>query len=135
MATKKPSKPVPKKQPAARSSGETKTSPRKLENLAARPSYDDMDDQLVDTSGVFRVTSAIAQEQVGHEDDSVQRFPSDSLVMAAQRDGFREDGPTLDEPIDSELVIEDEAAAATKRQRLATLAALAARKQQNTRRR
>jgi len=129
MATKKPSKPVPKKpQPA-------KVSPKKLENLAARPSFDDMDDQLVDHSGVFRVTSAIAQEQVGHDEDSVQRFASDSLVMAAQRDGFREDGPTLDEPIDSELVIEDEATAAIKRQRLATLAALAAKKQPTSRRR
>jgi hypothetical protein len=120
MATKKPSKPVAKKSPP-------KVSPRKLENLAARPSFGDdtMDEQLVDNSGVFRVTSAIQQDQIGHEDDAAPRFANDSLVMAAQRDGFREDGPTLDESVE----IDDETTAATKRQRLATLAALAQRKQ------
>ena len=119
MATKKPSKPTAKSPP--------KTSPRKLENLAARPpNFDEtIDEQLVDHSGVFRVTTAIAREQIGHDDDNSPRFANDSLVMAAQRDSFRD---TIDEPVDSEIVIEDEAAAAAKRQRLATLAALAQKK-------
>jgi hypothetical protein len=93
----------------------------KLENLAARPaSFDDtIDEQLVDSSGVFRVTSAITQAQTGHGDDSAPRFANESLVMAAQREGFRDEGPTLDE----ELVVDDEAAAVLKRERLATLAA------------
>jgi hypothetical protein len=122
MATKKPIKPDAKPTPA-------KTSPRKLENLAARPSFDEtLDEQLVDNSGVFRVTTAIAREQIGHDDDNAPRFANDSLVMRAQRDGFRDDAVTLDEPVDSEVVIEDEAAAAAKRQRLATLAALAQKK-------
>ena len=119
MATKKPTKTVTKPKPATK----PKVSPRSLENLAARPSFEDMDEQLVDHSGVFRVTSAIAQEQIGHEDEA-PRFANDSLVMQAQRDGFREDAP--DEPVDN--LIDDETTAATKRQRLATLAALAARK-------
>jgi hypothetical protein len=92
-----------------------------LQNLAARPtSFDDtIDEQLVDSSGVFRVTSAIAQAQIGHDDDNNPRFANDSLVMRAQRDAFRDDGPTLDE----EVVIDDEATASAKRERLATLAA------------
>src|SRR5512138_28122 len=73
----------------------------RLQNLAARPtSFGDdltMDDQLADNSGVFRVTSAIAREQIGHDEEvDNPRFASDSLVMAAQRDGFRERGPALD---------------------------------------
>lgn len=115
MATKKApaSKPKPK------------AAPSRLENLAARqPNFDDtIDEQLVDHSGVFRVTTEIAKDQIGHGDDSSPRFPNESLVMAAQRDGFREEGPTLDEAID----IEDEATRAAKRQRLATLAARAQR--------
>ena len=118
MATKKPSKPTPK------------TSPKKLQNLAAKPpSFDDtLDEQLVDHSGVFRVTSAIQKEQIGHDEDASPRFANDSLVMAAQRDGFPDDGPTLNDALGDELVIDDETSVATKRQRLATLAALAAQK-------
>ena len=128
MATKKPSKPAPKSKPAT-------TSPKKLQNLAAKPpSFDDtIDEQLVDHSGVFRVTSAIQKEQIGHDDDSSPRFANDSLAMAAQRDGFPDDGPTIETALD-EHVIDDETTAATKRQRLATLAALAARKPQPRRR-
>jgi hypothetical protein len=115
MATKKPSKP---------------TSPKKLQNLAAKPpSFDDtIDEQLVDNSGVFRVTSAIQRDQVGHGDDTAPRFANDSLVMAAQRDGFPDDGPTLTDALADDHVIDDETTAATKRQRLITLAALAAQK-------
>jgi hypothetical protein len=118
MATKRPSKPAAKPT--------SKTSPKKLQNLAAKPpSFDDAqadDEQLVDNSGVFRVTTAIARDQIGHEDDNNPRFANDSLVMAAQRGGFRE------EPEDTidEALVDDETTAATKRQRLATLAALAA---------
>jgi len=115
MATKKPpaSKPKPK------------SAPSRLENLAARqPVFDDtIDEQLVDHSGVFRVTTEIAKAQTGHGDDSAPRFANDSLVMAAQRDGFREEGPTVDESLD----VEDEATLAVKRQRLAMLAARAQR--------
>ena len=120
MATKKPSKPTPK------------TSPKKLQNLAAKPaSFDEtVDEQLVDHSGVFRVTSAIQREQVGHGDDNAPRFANDSLVMAAQRDGFPDDGPTLDDALGDDRSIDDEASAATKRERLATLAALAQQKKQ-----
>lgn len=120
MATKKPSKPTPK------------TSPKKLQNLAAKPaSFDDaIDEQLVDHSGVFRVTSAIIRDQVGHGDDTAPRFANDSLVMAAQRDGFPDDGPA--DAVVDDHVIDDETSAATKRQRLATLSALA---QQKKRRR
>ena len=115
MATKKPpaSKPKPK------------SAPSRLENLAARqPVFDEtIDEQLVDHSGVFRVTTEIAKAQTGHGDDSSPRFANDSLVMAAQRDGFRDEGPTLDESLD----LEDEATLAVKRQRLAMLAARAQR--------
>jgi hypothetical protein len=102
-----------------------KSAPSRLENLAARPPvFDDtIDEQLVDHSGVFRVTTEIAKAQTGHGDDSSPRFANDSLVMAAQRDGFREEGPTLDADLD----LEDEATRAVKRQRLATLAARAQR--------
>ena len=92
----------------------------RLQNLAARPqaSGDDvLDEQLVDHSGVFRVTAAIAQAQTGHDEDAGMRFPSDSLAMQAQRDGARDDGPTLDDAIDP---VEDEATRAEKRGRLAT---------------
>lgn len=110
-----------KKAPASKPT--SKAAPSRLENLAARqPTFDDTtDEQLVDHSGVFRVTTEIAKDQIGHGDDSSPRFPNESLVMAAQRDNFREEGPTLDEAID----IEDEATTAAKRQRLVTLAARA----------
>ena len=104
----------------AKSKSKTPTAKPQLQNLAARPSFDDtLDEQLVDSSGVFRVTSAITQAQTGHDEDAAPRFANESLVMAAQRDGFRDEGPTLDE----ELVVDDEAAAVLKRERLATLAA------------
>ena len=114
MATKKtPSKPKTKPKPATQ-----------LQNLAARPTaFDDtIDDQLVDHSGVFRVTSQIAQAQTGHDEESTRRFASDSLVMAAQRDGFPDEAPTIEVAIDDN-VIDDESVKAEKRQRLATLAA------------
>jgi hypothetical protein len=117
MATKK--KPGSKAKPAPRAPQQ------RLENLAARPSYDDiLDEQLVDHSGVFRVTSSIAQAQTGHDEESTLRFASDSLVMAAQKDGFREDGPSLDDAAD-ETTTEDETLRAERRRRLATLAARA----------
>lgn len=121
MATKK----VPASKPKTTSS----PAPRRLENLAARPAvFDDtIDDQLVDHSGVFRVTAQIAQAQTGHGDDSTPRFANDSLVMTAQRDGLLDEGPTLDDALDDGG--EAEATAAIKRQRLVSLAALAARKQ------
>ena len=102
----------------------TKTKPKPLlQNLAARPaSFEDtVDEQMVDHSGVFRVTSAIKQAQTGHDEETgMLRYPNESLVMAAQRDGFRErpGEDTIDE-----AVVEDEASLAAKRQRLATLAA------------
>ena len=114
MATKKPtSKPRTQPKPAP-----------KLQNLAARPPglEDTVDDQLVDHSGVFRVTTQISQAQTGHDEEKSLRFASDSLVMAAQRDGFREDGPTIDEAVE-ETLIDDETVRAEKRARLATLAA------------
>lgn len=113
-----------KKRPSSRSTPTPKPQPpaQRLQNLAARPSYNDMlDEQLVDHSGVFRVTSAIAQAQVGHSEDANPRFPNDSLAMAAQRDGFP-DEPTVDDPLD-EKVIDDEAQQVDKRARLATLVA------------
>jgi hypothetical protein len=118
MATKKP--------PSSKSRTTTKPAPQptRLQNLAAKPaSFDDtIDDQLVDASGVFRVTSSITQAQTGHDEDQGLRFPSDSLAIQAQRDGFRDDGPTIDEAVEDKL-LDDEATQATKRQRLATLAA------------
>jgi hypothetical protein len=97
-----------------------------LQNLAARPAFEDsIDEQMVDHSGVFRVTSSIRQAQTGHDEEHGMRFPNDSLVMAAQRAGFPDDGPTIDETVD-EQHLEDEAANAAKRQRLATLAARSA---------
>ncbi|GEM_PF-3909871 len=132
MAPKKPevAKPKSKSEPPrtspSRVAAQGARGSQRLQNLAARPSvsFDDtMDEQLVDNSGVFRVTTAITKDQIGHEDDNNPRFASDSLVMAAQRDGFREEGPTLDE----EVVVDAEVTSAAKRQRLATLAARAAR--------
>jgi hypothetical protein len=109
------------------------TSPSRLQNLAARPASFDTDTldeaMLADNSGVFRVTSALQQAQVGHGDDNNPRFPSESLVMQAQRDGFRDDGVTIDEAV-TEHSVEDEAARAEKAARLATLAARARSRQQ-----
>lgn len=122
MATKKkpvaPSRTKPKPAPAP-----ARTSAGKLHNLAARPSYTDMndDEQLVDNSGVFRVTTDIARAQIGHDEDD-DRFASDSLVMKAQQENFREAGPSIAEVVD-DTVVEDEASQAVRRERLATLAA------------
>ncbi len=119
MAIRKPTR--------SRSKQAPQPQPGKLVNLAARQqsSFDEtMDDQLVDASGVFRVTSAIQQAQTGHDEEAGMRFPSDSLVMQAQRDGFRDDGPTIDEAVE-EHSIEDEALRAERRARLATLASRA----------
>lgn len=124
MASKKISKPAssktkPKPQP--------KPQPGRLQNLAARPtSFDEdgEDEQLVDNSGVFRVTSALQQAQVGHDEDQSMRFPSESLVMQAQAEGFREDGVTLDDTV-AESSIQDDTVRAEKAARLATLAARA----------
>ena len=76
-----------------------------------------------DNSGVFRVTTDIARAQIGHAEGD-DRFASDSLVMQAQRDGFRDDGPTIEQAVDDN-VLEDEASQALRRERLATLAARA----------
>ncbi|HUS32491.1 MAG TPA: hypothetical protein VMZ53_28515 [Kofleriaceae bacterium] len=119
-----------KKQPSSRSKTKPAAAPQpkgRLHNLAAKPtSFGDeptMDEQLVDNSGVFRVTAAIARDQIGHDEDAGDpRFASDSLVMAAQRDGFRERGPALDE-VTEEVAVDDEAAAVLKRERLRALAA------------
>ncbi|MFT3697638.1 MAG: hypothetical protein QM831_31125 [Kofleriaceae bacterium] len=112
MADKK--KVVPSKKPAP-------AAKVKASDLAARaPQFDD-EDQLVDSSGTFRAVSAIQAAQVGHSEGD-DRFASDSLVMKAQRDGFREDGPTVSDAAD-ETATDDEAASALKRQRLATLMA------------
>jgi hypothetical protein len=121
MVTKK--KPSPKAKPRPKPQAQQ---PVQLKNLAARPtSFDDdevLDEPLADASGVFRVTTAIATSQRGRDEDTTKRFADQSLVMAAQRDGFREDGPTLDDVVEDHL-IEDETVRASKRQRLATLAA------------
>lgn len=122
MATKKTSRARPKPKTAAKSQPQR---PTRLQNLAAKPvTFDDEDEsQLVDHSGVFRVTSAISQAQTGHADEEAGlRFASDSLVMAAQRDNFRDAGATLDEAVE-ETSVEDAAAQTERRARLTTLAA------------
>lgn len=121
MAAKKPTR--------SRSAATAKSRPQpvakgRLQNLAAPPSFGDdltLDDQLVDNSGVFRVTAAIAQAQTGHDEDDPPRFASDSLVMAAQKDGFRR-GAALDDATE-EVAVDDEATTALKRERLRALAA------------
>ncbi|HEY0250360.1 MAG TPA: hypothetical protein VGC41_02495, partial [Kofleriaceae bacterium] len=62
----------------------------------------------------------IQAAQIGHAEGD-DRFASDSLVIAAQRDGFREDGVQPADVAD-ETAPDEEAIAALKRQRLATLA-------------
>lgn len=117
MGAKRTRTPKPKSKPAP---------PSRLQNLAAKPTQfgDDIDEDgmLADNSGVFRVTSALQQAQTGHDEDSGMRFASDSLVMAAQRDGFRDDGTTIDQAVEETAVL-DAAAQAEKKQRLATLVA------------
>lgn len=122
MATKKTSRARPRPKTAAKSQPQR---PTRLQNLAAKPvTFDDEDEsQLVDHSGVFRVTSAISQAQTGHADEEAGlRFASDSLVMAAQRDNFRDAGATIDEAVE-ETSVEDAAAQTERRARLTTLAA------------
>ena len=134
MATKK--KPVaPSKVKSKAAPAPAGTSPGKLHNLAARPSYEDMgDEQLVDNSGVFRVTTDIARAQIGHDEGADDPpFASDSLVMKAQQGGFREDGPTLEDVVE-ESSTDDEATQALRRERLATLTARAQARQRPTRR-
>lgn len=124
MASKKISKPASSK---AKPKPQPKPQPGRLQNLAAKPtSFDDDgdDEQLVDNSGVFRVTSALQQAQVGHDEEATLRFASDSLVMQAQKEGFRDDGVTLDEAA-GEHSIDDDTLRAEKAARLATLAARA----------
>ncbi|MBL9020387.1 MAG: hypothetical protein JNL83_39755 [Myxococcales bacterium] len=125
MATKKKPVAPSRTKPKAAVPAPARTSPGKLHNLAARPSYTDMndDEQLVDNSGVFRVTTDIARAQIGHDEDD-DRFASDSLVMKAQQDNFREEGPTLEQAVD-DTAVEDEAFQAQRRERLRTLAARA----------
>jgi hypothetical protein len=121
MATKKTSREKAKAKPSAK----PQPRPGKLQNLAAKQvTFDDEDDsQLVDHSGVFRVTSAISQAQTGYADEEVGlRFASDSLVMAAQRDNFRDRGATMEDVVE-ETTVDDAAAAAERRARLSTLAA------------
>ena len=126
MASKKTSRPSSKPKPRR----EPQPQPGRLQNLAARPSFDEltMDEQLVDNSGVFRVTSALQQAQIGHDEEASLRFASDSLVMQAQAEGFRDDGVTLDEAV-TEHTVEDETARVEKAARLATLAARARNRQ------
>ena len=121
MVTKKTPAAKPKPQPHKPANNVA----GRLVNAAARPPQFDetIDEQLVDHSGVFRVTSQISQAQTGHGDDS-PRFPNESLAMP----GFHDVEPTIVEPTE-EVVIETEAARAAKRQRLATLAARANRAQ------
>lgn len=127
MATKKPpttSRTRPTAKAAAKPTPKPMT-PSKLQNLAGRPSYDDMlgDEQLVDASGVFRVTSAITQAQQGHDEDE-SMFPSASGSLPVMRTSDFDDGPTVDDSL-GEGSIQDEAAQAEKRARLNTLAARA----------
>ncbi|MDX2086872.1 MAG: hypothetical protein SFX73_03430 [Kofleriaceae bacterium] len=127
MATKKPtttSRTRATAKPAAKATQKSMT-PTKLQNLAARPSYDDIlgEDQLVDASGVFRVTSAISQAQQGHDEDE-SMFPSASGSLPRITRSDFDDGPTIDDNL-GERLIQDEAAQAEKRARLNTLAARA----------
>jgi hypothetical protein len=130
MAIKKPTTSSRSKSKGKAAPAPAPATKSRLQNLAAAKHSQPIDDvgedgQPVDHSGVFRVTSAIQQAQIGHGDeDRLLRFASDSMAMAAQRDGFRDDGPTLDEAVE-ENSVEDEAARAERRARLATLAARA----------
>ena len=102
-----------KKAPPARSKTKARASqpamPKpKLQNLAARPtSFNDEstydDSMLADTSGVFRVTSALRQRNVADED-----FP---IAPPPPRDSVED------------IPVDDEATTALKRERLRVLAA------------
>jgi hypothetical protein len=95
-------------------------SPRKLDNLAARPpSFDEdpLDDQLADNSGVFRVTSAIAQAQIGHDED-------DSLGLGRVAPPPAPGGRSPDESLEMRA-LDEEVVRANRQGRLATLAARA----------
>ena len=125
MVTKKPTgKPKEQKVKPKQGAPIVVTRPRTNDELLD-------EDMVVDASGTFRAVSAISRAQVGHDEDTSTRFPSESLVMQAQREGFREPGTTPTDVVD-ESVADDESAEALKRQRLATLAA---RNEARTRRR
>ncbi len=113
-----------KKKPSPAPTVKSKVAPSQLQNLAARPSFDDLGDEpLVDHSGVFRVTSSIRQAQTGHDEEPARRFASsDSLSMPAQREPFLDDGPTFDESLEEPA---DEATVALRKERAAMLAARA----------
>lgn len=127
MATKKkPTKSAkPAKKPAAK---------QPPVRVAPPVHFDDvLDEPLVDASGTFRAVSAIAQAQIGHDEETSARFANESLVMRAQRDGFVETGPSLEDAA-AEHVVDDEATSAQKRERLATLAALDEQRRNKSRR-
>jgi hypothetical protein len=117
MGMKKPTKATGKAPPA-------KAPQKPVVASKVRAAGDELLDEemLVDASGTFRAVSSIAQAQVGHAEDDGNRFASDSLVMQAQRDGFRETG-TSPADVAQTTNEDDEAAVALKRQRLVTLAA------------
>lgn len=91
-----------------------KVSPARLHQQAE----DDDSGPPADSTGQFRIVSEISRAQVGHAEDDGMRFPNESLVMAAQRDGFREAAP--EEPSD-DAAIDDDVGAAERRARRATL--------------
>lgn len=115
MGTKKPTKATGKAPAKAPQKPVVVAKPRPLEDVLD-------EDMFVDASGTFRAVSAVAQAQIGHDEDDGLRFASDSLVMKAQVDGFRENGTSMTETAQGSTE-EDESTAALKRQRLATLAA------------
>lgn len=93
-----------------------KVSPARLHQQA---SDDEVDGPPADSTGQFRIVSAISRAQVGHAEDDGLRFPNESLVMAAQRDGFREAAP---EELTDEAAIDDDVSAAERKARRAMLA-------------
>jgi hypothetical protein len=123
MATKK--KPSPKAKPKPKTPApKPRVVAKPVPPLSSLAGDDVLEEPLVDASGVFRVTSQLANAQRGHDEDATRRFSDPSLVMAAVTDDFREEGPTLDDTVDDSLV-DDEAVRLERRQRLAMLAARA----------
>jgi hypothetical protein len=131
MASKKSSKPSSRTNAHVKPKAKPQAQPTRLQNLAARPVSFDTDTldeaMLADNSGVFRVTSALQQAQVGHEDNR-PRFANDSMAMHAHRDAAGDDA-TLDEAV-TDHSIQRETAQADKQGRLATLASRAKTRQQ-----
>jgi hypothetical protein len=122
MASKKTTKPA---------SSKTKPAPQpsRLQNLAANPvSFDDTidDEQLADHSGLFRVTNALQQAQIGHDEEPTRRFPGPRERTGHTHQPKPVAGqPVADDSFDEAVtdhVISDEAARAEKAARLATLA-------------